>query len=434
MKQFTDPVLNTTGNDWYVFFQFTHEGETYKRKIRENINREKDRKARREKGKALVELCREWLENGWNPITDPKREIYFAALNAGISPEETGLPLKDALNFALSKMKTRLATKTYLGYSSKYSFFVQAAANAGIDKLPVNKIQRKHIKMIMEQIKSTRTIANKTYNNYLGTLSSFFAELLQWDMIEYNPASRVKPLDEPETNKYVPYTDAEKKAIQDHLFKHHKPFYNFLMLVYHTGIRPKEALAMKIRDVNLPFRVITLVPNKVAENTKTNKVRRVPINDDLLTIFTGMNLDKYPDDYFVFGSPCGPNGNRGQGSLPIGEKPARGTGTKTGKSGARRGDYFMPSQTQVKRDTATKLWKAIIKDETGLGIDKYLYAMKHTGADDKILAGVDLDSLRYLYGHSSKQMTEIYAKGIKGLYQKNIIQNSPSFVTKKKTG
>jgi hypothetical protein len=36
--------------------------------------------------------------------------------------------------------------------------------------------------------------------------------------------------------------------------------------------------------------------------------------------------------------------------------------------------------------------------------------MKHHGADKKILAGMNMDSLRELYGYSSKLKTEKYAK------------------------
>jgi disulfide oxidoreductase YuzD len=56
-----------------------------------------------------------------------------------------------------------------------------------------------------------------------------------------------------------------------------------------------------------------------------------------------------------------------------------------------------------------------------------LYAMKHYGADKKILSGMNLDSLRELYGHSSKLMTEKYAKILKEVYRKDIMDNSPDF-------
>lgn len=56
-----------------------------------------------------------------------------------------------------------------------------------------------------------------------------------------------------------------------------------------------------------------------------------------------------------------------------------------------------------------------------------MYSLKHKGADDKILAGIDLDALRELYGHRSKYMTEKYARAVKDLYRKQIIDNSPDF-------
>lgn len=65
--------------------------------------------------------------------------------------------------------------------------------------------------------------------------------------------------------------------------------------------------------------------------------------------------------------------------------------------------------------------------KTGLGINKHLYALKHTGADDKILAGIELDALRELYGHTSKLMTERYARKVKDIYRAQIVQKSPSF-------
>ena len=43
------------------------------------------------------------------------------------------------------------------------------------------------------------------------------------------------------------------------------------------------------------------------------------------------------------------------------------------------------------------------------------------------MAGMDLDALRELYGHTSKLMTEKYAKVIKEVYRKQIMENSPEF-------
>ena len=52
---------------------------------------------------------------------------------------------------------------------------------------------------------------------------------------------------------------------------------------------------------------------------------------------------------------------------------------------------------------------------------------KHSGTDTKILAGVGLESLQELYGHTSKVTTAIYAKKVKEVYRQEIIDKSPEF-------
>ena len=60
-------------------------------------------------------------------------------------------------------------------------------------------------------------------------------------------------------------------------------------------------------------------------------------------------------------------------------------------------------------------------------IDVNLYSYKGKGGDDKLKAGVSLDSIRNQYGHSTKKMTEIYVKEVTGFYKKDILKNSTNF-------
>jgi integrase len=185
------------------------------------------------------------------------------------------------------------------------------------------------------------------------------------------------------------------------------------MVTYFSGIRPKEVLALKISDIHFERKLIIIKPNLETENSKTKTVRMVPVNDHLAAILLEHTQD-HPTDKYVFGSPFMMGiGNRGGGSQP------------GGRSGANRTDCFQPSYTQIKRDSATKLWKKLIID--GLKIRKYMYSLKYTGSDDKILAGISLDALREMYGHSSKRMTERYAKIIKKVYATEIISKTPNF-------
>lgn len=54
-----------------------------------------------------------------------------------------------------------------------------------------------------------------------------------------------------------------------------------------------------------------------------------------------------------------------------------------------------------------------------------MYSMKHLGANKKILAGLEIDALRELYGHTSKMMTLRYVKVIKEVNRKQIMDKSP---------
>ena len=80
-KLYTEPVVcrhyNDLSKDWYVFFRFKADGTIYRYKRREGVNRIKELNARLS---AIEDLRAEIafdLKNGWNPISDPKRELNY---------------------------------------------------------------------------------------------------------------------------------------------------------------------------------------------------------------------------------------------------------------------------------------------------------------------------------------------------------------------
>ena len=62
---------------------------------------------------------------------------------------------------------------------------------------------------------------------------------------------------------------------------HHYRYFILWQITYHTGIRPKESLALKISDIDLEGRLITIEPEIETENSKTKSIRKVPINHHL---------------------------------------------------------------------------------------------------------------------------------------------------------
>ncbi len=312
----------------------------------------------------------------------------------------------DAIDFALSKCV--LASKSKSCYTSAVKFFKESAKKLHFDRIQITQLKRMHIKLMLDELKQRRSWSNHAYNKYLGYFAGVLSRLVEYEIIEHNPAHKIKNLPLAETQKFVPLDESEKKILRVELTKIHPNFFTYLMVVYHTGIRPKEALALKISDVNFQRKIITIKPDLLLENSKTKSIRIVPINEHLLQLLYNHCNNFNEQNCYLFGSPFESKvGNRGYGY------------------GSKRNDYFSPSFVQIKRDTPTKLWNSIVIKK--IGIKKYMYALKHTGADDKILAGIDIDALQSMYGHTSKFMTAKYISKLKDVHNEKIRILSPNF-------
>lgn len=401
--RYSDPKLCTYKLDitkpWFVDFTCIDDnGNKIYKQFRGGINYFHSKEERLRAGNALILYWKRRLREGWSPWEENH------------TPDTQNMQLNEAIDFALSQCF--VAKKTKQGYRSTCGFFKEAASCLGYSRLPISSLKRTHIKILLQYIKEKRGWSNTAYNRNLASFKSVLSRLIDWEILEFNPAEKIKTLPVAETNKYVTYTQQEKKMIREYLYLHHYRFFVYFQVIYHTGIRPKEILALKIKDIDFSKQLISIFPDIEQGNSKTKSIRLVPVNNQLLPYLRELKLQEYSIDCFIFGSPY----ETGKGNK----------GSAAGKlTGAMHPDYFKPSHVQIKRDTVTKFWKKIVKDK--LGIDKYLYAGKHTGADDKILAGIPIDALKELYGHSSQHMTEKYARKVKEVNRRIIIDKSPEF-------
>jgi integrase len=164
----------------------------------------------------------------------------------------------------------------------------------------------------------------------------------------------------------------------------------YINFLYSTGIRPKELLGIQIKDFDLDKALIRLSPYN--ERTKTKKERTVTMNAQLLKYVSDSILDKdLPGEWQFFS------------------------------------ENFQPGEKRIDRRVATALWDLYVRGH--LGIDKFMYSMKHLGADDLAEAakkkGIKKENIEELVqnnlGHSKKFMTRRYTK--KGIeINQNIIR------------
>lgn len=365
---------------WFVYFRYDKKQFRYKN----GINYYKTYKERLQEAKALCCVLDEKLRAGWDPINNTLEEETPKQ-----SEQKT---MYDALLFALDKKQNNICKMTYNNYRCTVQFVLKKMKQLKLNQFLATDFKRVHFFNILTEIQKERNWEGKAFNKHLGYLKAVVSELIQWEIIETNPCFHIKLQKTTQNNANIPATESEMQSIKKHLELVFPNYFTFISVIYHTGIRPVEILRLKCGMINLDRKEITIPANL----TKTNKERVVPINVFLLEKLKHFNLNN--NDYFVFGTN-------------------KKTGGKIDKD-----NYFCPNPYPIKRDTPTKLWYQLVKKE--LGINANQYSMKHKGANDKIIDGMDLDALRHLYGHGSKLMTERYGKIIKEVYKNEIMSKS----------
>lgn len=146
---------------------------------------------------------------------------------------------------------------------------------------------------MVEKYRAARTkggAAPGTFNRSLAALKHACGLWAEWGWMPADVAQAVRRVprmkEPPGRVRYL--TDAEWKALVASLEKHR--ILPVLRAAALSGMRRGELLALRKADVDLPRRMVTL------PTTKANKVRRVPVNDDLAPILEAA-IKSSPGDY-----------------------------------------------------------------------------------------------------------------------------------------
>jgi len=383
---FTTPKIvkyDDLSKAWYVYFRYNNKLFRYKY----GINYINNYKKRLLEANSIRDVLDDKLKKGWNPNIP---DIYNST---------SDMTLVESLDFALDKKKPALAKKSISGYTGTLNFIKSAIAELSLTHIPIIEVKRIHIKTILEKIKEQRNASNHSYNKYLTHFGAILSELIQYDIIEVNPADKIKHLPTEESILHNPASLNQIEKIKKELKIQDPNFFNFVAIIYHLGIRPDEILQIKLSMINFDENIITLIP----KNTKGKKKYRIlPINKHLLTFFNSMKLQSLPKDFYLFGS------YRHAGKGNVGPKID-----------------FIPGPTHINRDTATRRWETIIK--LGLKINMTMYAMKKHGANMKLSSGISLEAISEQFGHSKIETTKIYTTMLKEINRNEVLEKSPDF-------
>ena len=298
--------LQKRGKYYYIVFSERINGKLKQKKFSLRTKRKK----RAERLKVKYEELREHGEiapfNGWHPKQQQKD-----SLNNNLHILE-----KAAEEFIKKRSEAGETTK------NNYRRHLNMLKDRLGKSIPVKSITEEDIRSFCFRPE----LATATKKSYLNHLKVFFRWLKKQGLVDKNVTKDIKALDPP--NKIVEKTityqelmkifDAfdeyyRKQRAKKSVTKKHQMrvwFKPLIATTYYTGLRAKEVVNLRWRDVDLINGYITIKCTS-RSSTKTGKERRIPIRENLKSWLINwyLNQDR-PKTGYVFPSSKNINGNQ----------------------------------------------------------------------------------------------------------------------------
>lgn len=316
-------------------------------------------------------------------VEQKERELRDNIEN-GIDLTKQDITLKEWSLQWLNVYKNNVARATRAMYKSSLNNHIIPVLG---DK-PLSKLKPFHIqKAINEILDSGHT---RTGEIFKLTIKQIISRAVQEELISNNICNNLEKI-RSDTDEKRPLTDFEIRCITETKTYTTKERL-FLKVLYYTGLRRGEALALTLHDVNMQQRKLSV--NKsldISENTpeiKTPKTksgfREVPIPNELYE-----ELKTYIKDHnsvYLFSTV--------KGSLPS-------------RSSFRRMWESIIKKTQNTADEIARKEdsdsKIRLMRNTSIIFTPHLF--RHTYATNLYYAGIDVKKSQYYLGHSSIEMT-----------------------------
>lgn len=311
------------------------------------------------------------LASGWNPFFEEKD----SRLNA---------PLTAVLNEFLQEKEKELRTNTMRSYRS----FVM---------ILTTWMEKKHLSIVtgrfnrvlaisyMDYIYKERNVSARTYNNQLKMARCAFNWLQEKCYITENPFEHIKTKAKQQKKRILIPPDVRQQIIE-HLQKKQSNFLIVCELVYSSLIRPKEIKLIKLEHIHLDEHYIEIP----GTNAKNHHTRISALSPELEIRLRALKLDTYPKSYYLFGTSLTP-------------------------SAQHCGDVRF-----------SKEWIKI-RNELNLPKEMQLYGLRDSGINNMLKSGIDNLTVMQHAGHSSLDMTAIYANHVDPKLIETIYERAPKF-------
>ena len=268
LKEVVDfiPASIQETKNWEVIFYAKDPQTGDLRRKRMRVRKMKSITERRLYAKQIVMDVNRRLSQGWNPFTETDSVRSFH-------------PIFKVFDSFLND-KRDLRPDTLRSYKSEIKFLKSFISKYyGNDIYAVSFDQRKAIEYI-DNIWETRKIEAVRYNNILAFCKLIFNWMIEKQYVKENPFSIIQKKKEAQKKRVMDIDPKDRKKIRDYLSKKNRAYYGIMMFAFHSLLRPKEISYIKIRDIDLKKKTVT-VDGSIAKNGKT---RYAPIPDVMVEL------------------------------------------------------------------------------------------------------------------------------------------------------
>ena len=384
---------------WYIYYSYRNpntgklERQT---NIKAGVNLYKDKKSRYHILIQLKESLEFILKNGYNPYEDntslaefvenllsseqkeTKKKNTVQKENQIVikkEPEHPTYSIKSSFELALQTKSNVLNATSYQNFKGRINRFSKWLNKQNIDpKGDISIITKKIVIQYLNIVLQNSSARNR--NNTRTDISSLFQTLEDNEIITDNFVKKINVLKStPERNKT--YTSTEQKEIFKYLKEKEPVLHLFVQFVSYNYLRPVEVCRLKIGDIDL-------IDKKISVRAKNKPVKTKIIPNILIEQLP--DISKMDKNHYLF------------------------TPTKIG------GEW--DTKENNKRNYFSKQFKKV-KDHFGLGKDYGLYSFRHTFITKlykemaKTATPFEVKSkLKLITGHATMDALELYLRDI----------------------
>lgn len=257
--------------------------------------------------------------------------------------------------------------------------FVAWAAKKGLANKHIATLTSFELMPFFDYLKLERKVNNKTYNNYVLRVNTFFNALVARQLMKYNPLKGIKKLPE-EEKQHVPYSLEEIQIIKE-LLGEHPTLWLAVQFIYYCFVRPNELRQLRVQHIQGK---ILYIPPEIA---KTRKARYVPIHPSLWDQLIAQGIHQRGQRAFILSKD--EKGNFGFGERALYAK-----------------------------------YKYLLRKVLQPGHD--LYGWKHSGVIAAYNHSRDIKAIQSYCGHVSISETDIYLKKLGLIRPQNLLDSTPA--------